>query len=84
MPRLPSSWFKDFTATSEELHISICSMVTAINEVNLSSNEGSQGTQRIPKKAADMMNYMAKVLQLMDETRASSARLVHSVERFRV
>ena len=74
----------DFSATSEELLVSIQNMVRAINEVTISNSEEAQGTQNISQKALDVMEKASKVSELMKATKQSSESLAESVSRFKI
>jgi methyl-accepting chemotaxis protein len=74
----------DFSATSEELLVSIQNMVKAINDVTVSNSEEAQRTQNISQKALDVMERASKVSKLMKATKQSSESLSESVSRFMV
>jgi methyl-accepting chemotaxis protein len=74
----------DFSATSQELMVSIENMVKAINEVTLSNSEEARGVQNISQRALDVMERASRVSELMSATRQSSESLMESVSRFKV
>lgn len=74
----------DFSATCDDLLISIQSMVKAINDVTISNNEGAEGTQNISQKAADVAERAERVLKLMYATKQSSEILAESISRFKM
>jgi methyl-accepting chemotaxis protein len=74
----------DFSATAEQLSVSIQNMTKAINEVTISNNESAQGTQNIAEKSSDVMNKAGRVSDLIKETENSSERLAEAVSRFRI
>lgn len=74
----------DLSATAEELLASIESMTKAINEVAVSNAEGSQSTQSIAEKAADIMKKTANVAAMIKKTEGNSESLVKAVAKFKI
>ncbi|HAA26134.1 MAG TPA: hypothetical protein DCE11_08490 [Ruminiclostridium sp.] len=74
----------DFSTTCNKLIIAIQNMVKAINEVNISNSEQATGTHEISRKALDVAEKAAKVLELINATKQSSESLAKSVSRFKI
>lgn len=74
----------DFSTTCDKLLVAIHSMVRAINEVTVSNSEQAKGTNEISRKALDVAEKAAKVLELVNATKQSSESLASSVSRFKI
>ncbi len=72
----------DFSNTSEQLLLSINSMLRAIQEVTLSTNEGAQGTSAIAGKNTDIADRSSHVIELTAKAKAGSDALKDYVNRF--
>jgi len=74
----------DFSSTSEELLVSISNMLTAINEVTISTNESAEGTSNIAIRAADIMEKGTQVVLLSESSKESAGNLKVYVSRFKI
>lgn len=74
----------DFRRTSEELAISIKTVIEAINGITVASGEGASGITNIAGKAGSAVERSAKVLSNSDQARVAANILDRSVEKFHI
>lgn len=73
----------DFSATSEQLLASIQSMLTAIGETSIATNEGAAGAGSIAVQAEQIIGKSGGIVAEMEDIKDSSARLQEAVSRFK-
>lgn len=73
----------DFSATSEQLLASIRSMLTAIGESSVATNEGAEGAGTIAAQAEQIIGQSGGIVAEMEGIKNSSAQLLHTVSRFK-
>ncbi|MBY0014552.1 methyl-accepting chemotaxis protein [Paenibacillus typhae] len=73
----------DFSATSEQLLASIQSMLTAIGETSIATNEGAAGAGSIAVQAEQIISKSGGIVAEMEDIKNSSARLQQAVSRFK-
>jgi len=74
----------DFSATSEQLAISIQNMVKAINEITSAASEGAAGTSNIAQKTSTIAEMTAEVTKQAELSRESADKLAKLVANFRI
>ena len=74
----------DFSATSEELAASIDAVITAINEVSTTVNEGAAGNQLIAEKAMTIVEKVDMVRHQIEISHENTERLKSAVGKFKV
>lgn len=79
-----ASMVSDFSATAEELSVSMENMIRAINEITASNSEAAEGTQNIAQKAAAAAEYSSEVLTQGENTKESAKKLMEVVSIFKV
>lgn len=73
----------DFSETSNHLLVSIQSMISAIGETSIATNEGAEGASTIATQAEQIINKSSSIVSEMEEIKLSSAQLLHTVSRFK-
>lgn len=74
----------DFSATSEELAASIDAVITAINEVSTTVNEGASGNQMIADKAITIVEKVDQVKNQMDVSKDNTIKLEEAISKFKI
>ncbi len=74
----------DFSATSQQLLASIQSMLSAISETSIATNEGAEGASSIAAQAEQIINKSGSIVSEMDGIKNTSAELLQTVKRFKV
>lgn len=74
----------DFSSTSEELLVSISSMMKAINEITASTSEAADGTTNIAMKASQVLEKGHEVVQISQSTKAASDNLILYVSKYKI
>ncbi len=74
----------DFSATSEELAASIDAVITAINEVSTTVNEGASGNQMIADKAITIVEKVDQVKNQMDVSKDNTIKLQEAINKFKI
>ncbi len=74
----------DFSATTEQLAVSIQNMIRAINDVSSAAGEGAEGTANISEKLSDVAGKAAKVLEKAKITADGSVHLKEIMSRFKI
>ncbi|KUP23150.1 methyl-accepting chemotaxis protein [Paenibacillus sp. DMB5] len=73
----------DFSATSEQLLASIQSILTAVGETSIATNEGAAGAGSIAVQAEQIISKSGGIVAEMEDIKNSSARLQEAVSRFK-
>jgi methyl-accepting chemotaxis protein len=73
-----------FSATSEQLHASIESMVKIISEITEASNEAAEGTQDIAERINDISNRSELVKKDSQKTMEETNNLSKLVKKFKI
>lgn len=73
-----------FSATSQELLVSISNVMKAINEVTLSTNEAAEGTTNIAIKASEILEKGNEVVKLSRDSKEASDNLKIYVSNFKI
>ncbi len=74
----------DFSATSEELAASIDAVITAINEVSTTVNEGASGNQMIADKTITIVQKVDQVKNQMDVSKENTNKLNQAISKFKI
>ena len=74
----------DFSATSEELLVSISNMHKAINEVTISTNESADGTSNIAMSSSEILEMVSEVVKLSESSKESANILKNYVANFKI
>ncbi len=74
----------DFSATSEELSASVAAVITAINEVSKTVNEGAAGNQIIANKSVTITEKVDQVKKQVQISSDSMQRLKASISKFKI
>jgi len=74
----------DFSATSEELAASIDAVITAINEVSTTVNEGASGNQMIAEKAVTIVEKVDQVNRQMGISKKNTLKLKEAISKFTI
>ncbi|AFQ44225.1 methyl-accepting chemotaxis protein [Desulfosporosinus meridiei] len=74
----------DFSATSEELAASIQAVITAINSVSMTVNEGAAGNQMIAGKATTIVEKVDEVKNQMEISRENTGKLKTAISKFKI
>lgn len=74
----------DFSATAEELLVSISNMNKAINEVTVSTNEAAEGATNIAIKTSAIMEKGNEVVEVSLSSREASDYLKEYVAKFKI
>lgn len=74
----------DFSATSEELLVSIQNLVLAMNSIAESAGEGAAGTSNIAQKVSSVANRANEVKESINSTEESSKYLNDLIIKFKV
>lgn len=74
----------EFNFTSQKLAEQVENMVTAINEVTISTNEGAQGTSDIAEKFTIVVDVANKVMKQTENVKTSSELLMKMVSEFKI
>jgi len=82
--QLLSEMVTNLSATTEELYASIQTMVKAIDDVAVASEEGASETSDLADKAAIIVRRTNEVLQKTNDVNKSAGRLLELVSIFRV
>jgi len=77
-----SDLVSDLSATSEEVHASILSMIKAIGDVSSATNEGAEGTSNIAGKASNIAEKAGLVCASMESVTQSAMRLKEMGAKF--
>lgn len=72
----------DFSATSEELLVSIQNLVATMNSIAEATNEGANGTTSIAQKVTNVVNTADKVAESINSTEEGSNVLNEMVSKF--
>ncbi len=73
----------DFSATSEQLLASIQSILTAIGETSIATNEGAAGAGSIAVQAEQIISKSGGIVAEMEDIKNSSVQLQQAVSRFK-
>ncbi|AKG33219.1 methyl-accepting chemotaxis protein [Paenibacillus durus] len=73
----------DFSATTEELLASIQSMLHAISETAIATNEGAEGAGSIAERTEQIIEKSGSIVTEMEEIRTSASALLETVSRFK-
>ncbi len=71
-----------FSETSTQLHESILHMLTAINEITTSANEGAVGASSIAERTGSVTQKADELVNYATETKKSSMKLSDKVQKF--
>lgn len=74
----------DFSAASEEILVSIQSMVAALNEVASASTEGAHGATSIAQSTALIAQMSNEVSKISESAKEKSDLLIENVSKFKV
>ncbi len=74
----------DFSATSEELAVSIANVIKAINEITSATNEGAEGTNVIAQKTGIVAQKANDVMGHARISKECSNKLIKMVEKFKI
>jgi methyl-accepting chemotaxis protein len=74
----------DFSATSEELSVSIGSVINAIGDVSRNVNEGASGNQMIAGKTASVVEKVNMVKMQMEVSYQNTNKLKDSIIKFKI
>ncbi len=74
----------DFSATSEELAASIDAVITAINEVSTTVNEGASGNQMIAEKTVTIVEKVDQVNRQMGISKKNTLKLKEAISKFTI
>jgi methyl-accepting chemotaxis protein len=74
----------DFSATSEELSVSIGSVINAIGDVSCNVNEGASGNQMIAGKTASVVEKVNMVKMQMEVSYQNTNKLKDSIIKFKI
>jgi methyl-accepting chemotaxis protein len=74
----------NFKNSSEYILQSVQNMVTAIDEISVSTNEGAEGAQTIAHKTLTIVEKVNSIIKQAEEGRVSSERLLSAVEKFKI
>ncbi len=73
-----------FSATAQELNLSIQNMARTINEISVAMNEAADGTQNITQKSSSILEKADEVMKVAGDTKTSSQRLKTSMMKFTI
>lgn len=74
----------DLSATSQQLAASVQAMMTAINEVSSSAQEGATTTASVAEQTSDIADGAATIVSNMDDTNVTAKELVGLVNKFKL
>ncbi len=74
----------DLNATSEEIMVSVQTVVKAINEIAYASNDAALGTSRIAEKIIIISKKSHNVVEETKEVKASTNKLAEMCSKFKV
>jgi methyl-accepting chemotaxis protein len=74
----------DFSATSQELLVSIQNMLEVVDQVTRASYEGASNTSDIAKQVTEVVSKAEEVIQKTDLAKNKSDKLVELVKQFEV
>ncbi|MHB8127568.1 MAG: methyl-accepting chemotaxis protein [Mobilitalea sp.] len=74
----------DFSATSEELLVSIQNMLEVVEQVTNASYEGASNTSDIAKQVTEVANKANDVIRMTDQAKNKSDSLIELVKQFEV
>lgn len=74
----------NFSATSEELHASMETMVQVIDGIAVASNEAAEGTQSIAEKAGEISNKSELVKINSEKTIKETSNLSGLIKKFKI
>lgn len=79
-----SNLIMDFSATSEELEASTHNIITAIEEVASTVDEGAKGTQSISEKTIEIVAEVQKIKENMDKSEQNAVKLEGAINKFKL
>jgi methyl-accepting chemotaxis protein len=71
----------EFKSSSERILQSVQNMVTAIDEISASTNEGAEGSQTIAQKTLTIADKVNSIIAQTEEGKVSSEKLLSAVEK---
>lgn len=74
----------EFSAISEELLASVESIMTAMNEITVASEEGAKGTTNIAERSTDILQSSEVVVSEVERSKDIAQTLRQEVQKFKV
>lgn len=74
----------EFSAISEELLASVESIMTAMNEITVASEEGAKGTTNIAERSTDILQSSEVVVSEVSRSKEIAQSLRQEVQKFKV
>lgn len=78
------TYLEDFNATTQQLTTSVMGVMKAINEVEITINEGASGTAIIAEKTAYVATEISSIEAQIEDNRKKSQVLKELVNKFAI